>query len=757
MRYFLIASVITLLSCSAAQENAFQAPDAWPSRAVLMDNFRKSDTAIIVFAKEDHAIADLLISTMAAAQEQTDRMRFILRRDDEITEHEVTHFPLYIIGTREHLLLRRLSGNIPAEFTDAGFIFNGTNYFMPNDLLKIAFFPNVYQPSLPVSLVYGNREEVIVEFIQKELRNDWGYFFWDPWGYQVYHNGKRALLGNFSDSAETRWEVTDEQRWQFDHEGVGVFMGKFANYIAHNNASDTSVADYNANLETGLGKLVQYFEIKDFERFTIHFYPNEAEKTMMFNDGEQSLIDAKNDAVHTVMDGVFHKHFDEKPATLFLQNNLGQANYRALAEGFAVYFTENWQDTDPNMLALRLLRANALPTLEELLRDDAFESESDLLMHIAACSWVSYLVKKESGVYWKNNYADWTAPKDLRTMESEWHQHIRETPVTDQRVRTKPLPEQMHGFNFGHEGYEVFNGYMGSEAEKSIAKLRDLGCNVISIIPYSIFRSMEKPMRLPYTQGAGAENDVAVVHAAYEAQQNGMQVMLKPQLWSWLGWTGNIKMQNEADWNAFFRYYKEWIMHYALLAEIYSMEMFCVGNEFEEATLSRHAQWNDIFSAVREVYSGYTTYAANWGKEIEQGDFSGDLDFLSVNWYYPLSAVENPTDEQLRAAFEENLNTVENIASKFGKPLLITEIGYKSIAYPWKQPHKDADEQEYSEAAQKKCYEVMRDILSERQSVRGVFIWKWPSYMGFAQDYPKDFNPCGKEAEAVVADWFLKK
>ena len=48
--------------------------------------------------------------------------------------------------------------------------------------------------------------------------------------------------------------------------------------------------------------------------------------------------------------------------------------------------------------------------------------------------------------------------------------------------------ERLQGFNFAHEGYNVYNGYLGSEARKSIDEMHNTGSNTMAIIPYSVTR-----------------------------------------------------------------------------------------------------------------------------------------------------------------------------------------------------------------------------------------------------------------------------
>lgn len=757
MKYWMLLSAIALASCSATLENEPITHTNWPTREELFQNFRNQDTAIIVYGKEDYKISDLLVNGVAALAPKDDRFTVITRRDDKLTEFEAANYPLYIIGTRNNLLIKRVSEAIPVKVFEGGFNFNGTDYMAPNDVIKLSFYPNVFNPKIPFTVITGNHEEAIVQYVQQEMNGEWGYFFWDNWGYQVYHNGRRTILGNFSQDSASLWSIDKKQHWEFDFEGKSLKTSGQVHYTGHNDPNVTNLDNWDAVAQDDLTRLSEFCGKKISARLEVHLYPTPETKTLLMSDPDQSTIDYAAYAIHTVISGEYENHRDEKLNMLALRNMMGNAGCVAYEEGLSVLYTTNWQNEDIRLLALKLRQANALPSLTLLLHNDAFEGESDYLMHIAAASYVDFIINSQGKESFLAQYSQ--NPVITAELETAWYQYIDDF---GKRIRIAPkpkpaLPEHLKGFNFAHEGYQIYNGYMGSEAEHSIAKLKEIGANTIAIIPYSGFQSMDKPYRFRYTNGPGAENDAAVVHAGYVAHQQGMVTMLKPQLWSWLGWTGDIKMQNAADWDLFFEYYEEWIMHYALLAELYDYDILCIGNEFQAATLSEHARWDALFEKVRLVYHGNITYAANWGSEFEQAGFWDMLDFISVNCYYPLSEKTSPTDAELLAAFEHNLDIIEKVQKKYNKPVIFTEIGFKSIASPWIAPHKDADEQAYDETSQDRCYQVMFKAMADEPWIKGTYIWKWPSYMDFSKEYSKDFNPCNKLAEKTISENYKKQ
>ena len=128
--------------------------------------------------------------------------------------------------------------------------------------------------------------------------------------------------------------------------------------------------------------------------------------------------------------------------------------------------------------------------------------------------------------------------------------------------------------------------------------------------------------------------------AAAEAQ--GLNVMLKPQIGAVdpnvPGGFGNLTDPNEVIVNpaAFFASYKAYILQWAELAQQYHVPILSIGNEMLAATKPQYTSyWDDIITAVRQVYSGELTYSAllplqtNYtaGNEVQQIQFWNKLDF----------------------------------------------------------------------------------------------------------------------------------
>ncbi|UOG76459.1 hypothetical protein MTX78_07625 [Hymenobacter tibetensis] len=266
-------------------------------------------------------------------------------------------------------------------------------------------------------------------------------------------------------------------------------------------------------------------------------------------------------------------------------------------------------------------------------------------------------------------------------------------------------------------------------------------------------------------RGHWGESDQGLAHTTQQARLRGIRTMLKPHLWLRGGngsWPGDINMTTAADWQAWFASYSIFLLHYAELAERTHMDALCIGTELQHATVGHEAEWRSLIRKVRSVYHGPLTYAANWSGEFEEIRFWDALDYIGIQAYFPLSTTTRPTKATLLASWKQPLRRIEAVQKRYKKPVLFTEVGYKTTPdaaiEPWAWPDRTAVFTELDEQTQRTCYEAMFETFWGQPWFRGTFIWKW--YPGLQADGPAhrhlDFTPQHKPAEQVMAQWYGK-
>jgi hypothetical protein len=300
----------------------------------------------------------------------------------------------------------------------------------------------------------------------------------------------------------------------------------------------------------------------------------------------------------------------------------------------------------------------------------------------------------------------------------------------------------------------------GPVDEEVFLDLRAHGVQWISQTPFGWQRRASEPRFEIVTDGPvyWGETDQGLAATTQLARKHGIHTMLKPHLWlldrSHGQWEGSIAMRSEADWRRWFENYELFIVHYATLAESIGATAFCIGTELE-GTTEREADWRRIITSVRRAYRGPITYAANWSGEHERIAFWDALDFVGVQAYFPLATAPQADVDSLVAAWQPVRARLAALSARTGKPIVFTEIGYRSergaAAEPWRwRARQPADSLE-----QAACYEAAFRALWNEPWFAGFYWWKWfPAWD--EQRSPRDasFTPQGKPAADVLARWY---
>ncbi len=294
--------------------------------------------------------------------------------------------------------------------------------------------------------------------------------------------------------------------------------------------------------------------------------------------------------------------------------------------------------------------------------------------------------------------------------------------------------------------------------------LAALGANWVAQTPFGWQSEVDVP-ELRMNRGRRVwwgERDAGIRITTLAARESGISTLLKPHVWLSSReeevWRGQIAMTSEADWTAWFADYSEFMLHYASLAEELGIEALCVGTELH-GTVHREAEWRALIGQVRAVYSGKLTYAANWYEEYEEVPFWDALDWIGVQAYFPLSDSEFPSVDELERGWDRWIEDLSALQARVDRPVLFTEVGYRSVPFvgkaPWTWPSRGEDSQDpRAFEAQADAYEALFRALWDKPWFEGVHLWKWYSSTGRQRNRSADFTPQGKPAERVMERWF---
>lgn len=300
----------------------------------------------------------------------------------------------------------------------------------------------------------------------------------------------------------------------------------------------------------------------------------------------------------------------------------------------------------------------------------------------------------------------------------------------------------------------------------SLDVLVDLGVDHVAIIP-SFFQA-----RLGVTEfdwRGGRETVEAETRAAIGlAHERGLAVLLKPHLWledrDSGAWRGDVD-PSEEDWPAWRAEYRDAMLGFARLAAEESVAGLSIGSELSELTASRSEFWVELATEVRAVFPGFVTYAANWDQEFDRITFWPVLDYIGVDAFWPLvdSADARLDDAGCDARMGSIREGLAAVAARTDRPVLITEIGYKSATgglwRPWEWSG-EAPDLSAQEAAWSCIVRVLGAAATEPGPdawLRGLYAWNWHANLGYGGARNTDFTPRGKPAEAILGAWFRSR
>ncbi len=293
-----------------------------------------------------------------------------------------------------------------------------------------------------------------------------------------------------------------------------------------------------------------------------------------------------------------------------------------------------------------------------------------------------------------------------------------------------------------------------------LVHLRDLGVTHITLVSFGWQETIDDPrVRIDTADGWYSESHRGIRTLARQADTLGMGVILKPHIWVG-GYDedvdrSEIGFDNPTDWRRWQASYRDFLMVYARLAREIDADGLVLGTELSQISTTRPDYWRGLADTVRTVYDGPLTYAANWHDEYQKIDFWNALDYVGVQAYFPLTDAPAPSLDTLKARWRVHRRTLAKMHERTGKPILFTEIGYRSAPSaaeaPWRWPEQDDPSVPPDSSLQARCYRAFLETMRGVPWFAGALIWKW--HPANSARRPTAFTPQGKPAEAALKRW----
>ncbi|MCO5168687.1 MAG: hypothetical protein M9894_20285 [Planctomycetes bacterium] len=281
----------------------------------------------------------------------------------------------------------------------------------------------------------------------------------------------------------------------------------------------------------------------------------------------------------------------------------------------------------------------------------------------------------------------------------------------------------------------------------TFAELRRLGARQVALFVHLYQRDTRAmaPRRHPER----TPTDAAIAGAIRSARGHGLEVALVPLVLLEAPapgeWRGKLRPPSWATW---FSVYRHYVVDLAGLAQREGATLFAVGSELGSSE-GQVGQWRAVIAAVRAVFRGHVTYAANWDRHEHVAVWEA-LDSVGLSGYFELTSSLDPTREELVTAWRDVRRALSAWRDRrqLSAPILFMEVGYPSIdgcaRHPWDYTRRSAP---VDLAEQRLCYEAFVEAWRGAPELEGAFFYEWTGEGG-----PTDrgYTPRGKPALEVL-------
>lgn len=233
-----------------------------------------------------------------------------------------------------------------------------------------------------------------------------------------------------------------------------------------------------------------------------------------------------------------------------------------------------------------------------------------------------------------------------------------------------------------------------------------------------------------------------------------------------------------------FQNYTNHLVKYAKIANRLGVDSFLLTNELKTMTTvpEYRGYWIDAIAKVRAVYDGPVGLNLQSIKEGPESSWEssnlaiGDLvDFIGLSCYTRLYTTTDPTSEDIRNGWFNNINDInlieylDQFIANHDVPIFLTELGFPNLsggnyrffnltAKEWKNYLSYLDEAEQA-LAYRTTFEVLQQELGD--NLAGFFPYMWQAQLVSEKFGWLDSNIrwgiAFREAEDEISDWFLGK
>jgi hypothetical protein len=250
------------------------------------------------------------------------------------------------------------------------------------------------------------------------------------------------------------------------------------------------------------------------------------------------------------------------------------------------------------------------------------------------------------------------------------------------RKQAKALVPQPRGLVLG-----MYTGDPDYLYEKELRRIQGTGATCVTL--QAIYRMDTGHSNEVHRHPTSSPTEAALLENFRIARRLGLRVMFFPTInlrdekENVTFWRGNIA---PSDWDAWWASYTAFNLRLATLAQEGGVEWYSLGTEMA-STHPFTERWCQLAKDVRQAFKGKLTYSVNFDSH-DSFEFGSCLDVIGMNTYDPIAKYdEYPTTAQINDAWWWIVAKARTLRARFDRPVMITEVGYPSVAHahvgPW--------------------------------------------------------------------------
>ncbi|HEV7126128.1 MAG TPA: hypothetical protein VGN32_01655 [Ktedonobacterales bacterium] len=235
------------------------------------------------------------------------------------------------------------------------------------------------------------------------------------------------------------------------------------------------------------------------------------------------------------------------------------------------------------------------------------------------------------------------------------------------------------------------------------------------------------------------------------AKARGYHVFVVPEITvAQVGWSGLIHFSTPEDTAAWFQHYWQVLKPYLQAASAAGADQFSLGTEYQTLEFAAPALWNQLIEEAHAVFAGALTYDVNFtslSDPLHAWMLNPDLTYIGVSEYQPLTHYSQWLDPSILPDLwnTEILSGLDQFAARLGKPVVLSEIGYRNSADALYNPWQSFSKSPPDPTEQAAAYNAALTNVIGDPYIAGIYFWGWSIPV---------FQPNWQPAAKVLRQWY---